>query len=148
MQPRLLLVIGALLLETGCATYSEPALQRETTAVMDESKTLTVLKEISIYGRGPEQRGFMLPMGIYILEAEDAGYWYFRSPTTVEFRIVQGMQVIAQRRLPGGVRIPKDTNAAAPPGYFDVPAGKKEIISEITAAEFVWMEGRYWKKSF
>lgn len=150
VQTRLILSTAALLVLVGCASYSVPELRRETTVVEDSGKNFTVLKEISTYDHGArtQRRGVALPVGTYTLEAEDAEYWYFRAPSPVEFRVLEGRRIADQRRIPGGIRIHKQTNAAPPAGYFDGAGGEKEIIAEFTATEFAWMEGSYWRKNF
>lgn len=133
------------LLAIGFAAHaSEPC---ETTPARDTSKTFSVLKEIASYSATRAPEGFALPVGKYTLEAQDADYWYFRAPTPIGHRVTEGRKVV-EHRVTGGIRIAKHGAGGLAGGYIQGEGSVKELITELTASEFAWMEGTFWTKNF
>lgn len=119
----------------------------ETTPAQDPRKVFSVLKEIASYTAGGQIEGMALPVGKYTLEAQDADYWYFRAPSPIGHRVTEGRKVV-ERRVAGGIRISKHSPGGLAAGYVQGEGSVKELIAELTASEFAWMEGTFWSKNF
>jgi hypothetical protein len=73
-------------------------------AAQDSSRTITIGSGMVWYNI-ERTKGIRFPPGTYVLEAQDANYWYFRSPTPLEFRVFNGDRVADERTMPGGLML-------------------------------------------
>jgi hypothetical protein len=114
----------------------------------DSSKTLTVGEEMVWDDKALASRELRFPTGNYALEAEDADYWYMRSPaplTLLEFK--KGVQT-ESRHLRGGIAIGKYTTRSVPAaGYIDGQESSRILIWKLGKG-FLSREGKDWRKSF
>ena len=95
-----------------------------------------------------ETHGLRFPAGRYALEAEDAEFWYLRSTDPLEFRVFKDGAAVDERRIPGGIMIPKQLNLQlAGAAYIDGEGTAKVMVWRL-GGEFLRQEGRYWTKSF
>lgn len=133
-----------LVLVAGC---SVGGVLRSAQPVYDGTKTFTILKEFDWYGSYPPSRGVRLRAGVYTLEAEDAEYWYFRSPVPIEVIAVERMSIARGRSVPGGIMVSKRFNVVPAAAYVDDSAEGKRMVLEF-GPDFRSMEGIYWKKDF
>ncbi|MBS0630595.1 MAG: hypothetical protein JSS11_01675 [Verrucomicrobia bacterium] len=134
---------------TGCVLPLDPAWSedRPVQIAHDSTKTVTVIEGMVFYNGLSQTRGLRFPPGTYTLEAEDAQYYYLRSPAPLEFRTFANGQSTDGRDIPGGIMIAKQFNLIPGGGYIDGDKGQKVAIWKL-GSEFLRIEGRYWTKSF
>lgn len=152
MSAKPLLLAAWLGLVTACSSTLDlvPGVSRPVQPVSDAAKAFTVLKEIDWRDGFPPTRSVLLRPGDYLLEAEDADYWYFHSPRPVE--ITEKEEMMRDRRssrygLPGGLMLAKRFNPVPGGAYLDEPSGGKRLILEF-GGDFRTMEGTHWRKEF
>jgi hypothetical protein len=114
----------------------------------DPSKTLTVMQEMVFGDKSHATREIRFPAGTYALEAEDADYWYMRSPVPLNLRgFNKGVQ-IESRNIRGGIAIGKYTTRSVPAaGYIDGQESSRILIWKL-GKDFMSREGKDWRKSF
>ena len=114
----------------------------------DPSKTLTVMQEMVFGDKSHATREIRFPAGTYALEAEDADYWYMRSPVPLNLRgFNKGVQ-IESRNIRGGIAIGKYTTRSVPAaGYIDGQESSRILIWKL-GKDFLSREGKEWRKSF
>lgn len=114
----------------------------------DPSKTLTVMQEMVFGDKSHATREIRFPAGTYALEAEDADYWYMRSPVTLNLRgFKKGVQT-ESRNIRGGIAIGKYTTRSVPAaGYIDGQESSRILIWKL-GKDFLSREGKDWRKSF
>ena len=144
------------ILAAGCAAMppvAGPAISQARTVspAADATKTLTVKDGMVFYDRPIRpSRGIRFPAGTYTLEAEDASYWYLRSPSPFEMREFTSGEVASSRMALGGIMLGKSffkTIALPAAGYLDADGGGKVALWSL-GGEFIQLEGRAWSKSF
>lgn len=139
---------------TACmSVYNTPvaAELRDVKLIADVSKTVTVQEGMVWVDKSfMETRGIRFPPGVYVLEAEDSAYWYFRSPSSLEFRIFKDGKVTDSRNIPGGIMIGKDLFRYIPAaGYVDNDEKENgKVMVWRLGGNFLALEGSAWKKSF
>jgi hypothetical protein len=113
----------------------------------DRSKTLTVVHEMVWSDKSHATREIRFPAGTYSLEAEDADYWYMRSPAPLVLReFKKGMQT-ESRNIRGGIAIGKYTTRSVPAaGYIDGQESSRILIWKL-GKDFLSREGKDWRKS-
>ena len=135
---------------SGCALQLNPVTReaRAVTPAADAAKTV-IVPEGMVWLDQPFQpaHGLRFPPGTYVLEAEDADYWYLRSPGPLEFRDFQDGRAVAARYLPGGLMLAKRFSLIPGAGYIDGEGSAKLMIWKL-GGDFLAQEGRYWKKTF
>ena len=107
----LVLIAAALMTLSGCAYLTEPPNSengRLVTPIIDSPKRIIVNQPL-VYGNQQAvlTKGIGLPVGVYLLEAEDNQYWYFRSAKPLEYRTYQKHKVTEDAYKPGGVYLSK-----------------------------------------
>jgi hypothetical protein len=114
----------------------------------DPSKTLTIVQEMVFGDKSHATREIRFPAGTYALEAEDADYWYMRSPVPLNLRgFNKGVQ-IESRNIRGGIAIGKYTTRSVPAaGYIDGQESSRILIWKL-GKDFLSREGKDWRKSF
>jgi hypothetical protein len=114
----------------------------------DHSKTLTVVQEMIWNDKSHATREIHFPAGTYALEAEDADYWYMRSPAPLNLRdFKKGVQT-ESHNIRGGIAIGKYTTRSVPAaGYIDGQESSRILIWKL-GKEFLSREGKDWRKSF
>ena len=114
----------------------------------DPSKTLTVVQEMVFGDKSHATREIRFPAGTYALEAEDADYWYMRSPVPLNLRgFNKGVQT-ESRNIRGGIAIGKYTTRSVPAaGYIDGQESSRILIWKL-GKDFMSREGKDWRKSF
>jgi len=93
-------------------------------------------------------RGVRFPGGVYVLEAEDADYWYFRAPAPIEFRILRGGQPVDGRDIPGGIMLSKSFSMVPAAGYVESVDDAHRTMAWRLGGEFMRVKGRSWKVFF
>jgi hypothetical protein len=145
------LVVASFALFTSSRAFAlNPLTQEERTVhvVSDAARTVTVPEGMVWYDDSPPTHGIRFPPGIYVLEAEDADYWFLRSPSPLEFRIFKDGKAVDGHSIPGGLMVSKHPSSLLPgAGYIDDSSSKKMMIWKL-GAEFIRLRGRYWKPSF
>jgi len=90
-------------------------------------------------------KGVRLPSGAYRLEAEDAKYFYFRAPSSPEYRVVIHGKT-DQMFIPGGIALPKSPFApGATYADFKVPGVRQ--LTRMLGTEFLLLEGQKWSRT-
>jgi hypothetical protein len=114
----------------------------------DPSKTLTIVQEMVFGDKSHATREIRFLAGTYALEAEDADYWYMRSPVPLNLRgFNKGVQ-IESRNIRGGIAIGKYTTRSVPAaGYIDGQESSRILIWKL-GKDFLSREGKDWRKSF
>ena len=114
----------------------------------DPSKTLTVVQEMVFGDKSHATREIRFPAGTYALEAEDADYWYMRSPVPLNLRgFNKGVQT-ESRNIRGGIAIGKYATRSVPAaGYIDGQESSRILIWKL-GKDFLSREGKEWRKSF
>ncbi len=147
--------LAVICLSTGCGALpplvSPVASEtRSVTTVSDSSKTLTVKGGMVFYDGLAASHGIRFPPGTYVLEAEDASYWYLRAPAPLEIRTFQSGHVTDSHTAPGGIMMGKSrVNTVILPaaGYVDGDGGSKLLVWKL-GGEFVKLRGQEWSQSF
>jgi hypothetical protein len=113
----------------------------------DPSKTLTVVHEMVWQDKSRATREIRFPAATYFLEAEDADYWYMRSPAPLILReFKKGVQT-ESRNIRGGITIGKYTTRSVPAaGYIDGQESSRILIWKL-GKDFLSREGKDWRKS-
>jgi hypothetical protein len=119
----------------------------------DATKTLTVKGDMVFYSDPSQAHGIRFPPGTYALEAEDSDYWYFRSPSPLEFRDSKNGAVTSARGVPGGIMLPRSftkslQNLVAAAGYTDGGSPTTRNMVWKLGVEFRHLEGTEWTMSF
>ena len=124
--------------------------ERAVTSAADAQKSVT-LHEPIVWLNAPADRaskGLRLPQGVYVLEAEDADYWYFSAPAPIEMRTLKDGQPVEGPDIPGGLALAKATlPTTSPAAYVNVDAAHKMLVMKL-GSEFVLMRGNQWDRSF
>jgi hypothetical protein len=114
----------------------------------DAAKTVTVIDGMVWYDTSPAAHGIRFPPGVYVLEAEDADYRYFRSPAPLEIRIFKDGKIVDGRNIPGGIMLTKHIYSLIPgAGYIDDTDSKKIMLWKL-GGNFLVLKGKNWKTSF
>jgi hypothetical protein len=135
---------------TGCGTL--PAFDPTTSvalvvrAASDSSKTVAIPNGMVWYASPAQSSGIRFPAGTYVLEAEDDDYWYFRSPTPLEFRSFVHGKPTEEHTNPGGLMLGKHALRLVPAGGY-IDGSNKSMIWKL-GGDFLAMEGKQWRKSF
>ena len=146
---RLPIAVVVALLGSSAVFALEPVTNetREIQPITDESRTLTVLNGIVFYdapglfGLQPS-RGIRFPPGVYVLEAEDKEYLYFRSSSPLEFRVFKDKKVVEDKEIPGGIMLGKSVLKLVPAGgYTDGEISTKVLVWKL-GSEFVGLKNR------
>ena len=136
---------------SGCGTLQLNPVANETRpvkAVVDAAKTVSVSQGMVWVDSSPPTHGLRFPPGTYVLEAEDADYWYLRSSAPLEFRVFKNGQMVDGRNIPGGLMIGKTWLRMVPAaGYIDGEGSTKVMIWKL-GSDFLNREGRDWKRTF
>ena len=146
----LAILCGILL--NACGTF--PALDPTThesktvSTATDPSRNVTVPEGMVWYAGPSRSTGIRFPSGLYPLEAEDADYWYFRSPEPLEFRSFENGRPTAEHSDPGGMMLGKRSLRMVPAGAYIEGEGASKIMVWKLGGDFLAMEGRQWRKSF
>jgi len=117
-------------------------------AAVDTTKTVTVVGGMVWYDGDPALHGIRFPPGVYLLEAEDADFLYFRSPKPLEFRVFKDSKMVDGREIPGGLMLSKHFMSMVPgAGYIDETGSSKMMLWKL-GANFLQLKGKNWMKSF
>ena len=111
------------------------------------SKSVTIVNGMVWYNLD-RTKGIRFPPGTYVLEAEDADYWYFRSPAPLEFRQFSGEHVTDSQSAAGGIMIARAAMNMVPAGGYVQGDGSTKVMVWKLGGDFLGMEGREWNKSF
>ena len=137
---------------TGCGTL--PPLDSTANEIRiirpasDPSRTVTVPEGMVWYATASRSSGLRFPSGTYALEAEDDDYWYFRSPSPLEFRSFANGKPNEEHTRLGGLMLGKRSLRLVPgAGYVDADGSSKAMVWKL-GGDFLAMEGRQWRKSF
>ncbi|MFY9923769.1 MAG: hypothetical protein WAK51_04745 [Opitutaceae bacterium] len=144
-----IIIVGGMLVP-GRVVALNPLVQevRPVHAVADVSKTVTVVGGMVWYDSEPATHGIRFPPGVYVLEAEDADFLYFRSPKALELRIFKDSKMVGVRNIPGGLMLSKHLISMVPgAGYVDESGSNKMMLWKL-GARFLQLKGKNWKKSF
>lgn len=121
---------------------------RATRPASDPSKTVTVSEGMVWYATPSRSSGLRFPPGTYALEAEDDDYWYFRSPSPLEFRSFSNGRPNEEHTQLGGLMLGKRSLRRIPAaGYVDADDSSKTMVWKL-GGDFLTLEGRQWRKSF
>jgi hypothetical protein len=136
----------------GCITL--PSVSSDERAVQpasDPSKVVEFINPVVWLDR-PEPfatRGVRLMPGRYELEAENEDYRYFRAPSPIEMRILDGGKIVDGRDIPGGLALAKSAfNVVPAAAYVDVGLESARMHVMKLDQVFMALEGEEWKKSF
>jgi hypothetical protein len=142
-------ILAAAAFLAGCATLPLNPMNesRAVQAATDVKKTVTVSEGMVFYDSLLATHGLRFPAGIYALEAEDADYWYLRSPVSLEFRVFKDGKVVDERTIPGGIMIAKHFSMVPGGGYIDGEGSTKIMVWKL-GSEFLSIKGNYWTKNF
>jgi hypothetical protein len=114
----------------------------------DPSKTLTVIHDMVWNDKSHAAHEITFPAGTYLLEAEDADYWYMRGPAPLGYKEFKKGAPTENRNLRGGIALGKYTTRSVPAaGYIDGQESTRIIIWKL-GKDFLGREGRDWTKSF
>jgi hypothetical protein len=114
----------------------------------DPSKTLSVTHAMTWQDKAHAAHEITFPEGTYVLEGEDADYWYMRSPVALPYKeFKKGVQV-ESRSLRGGLAVGKYTTRSVPAaGYIDGQESTRILIWKL-GKDFLAREGKDWHKSY
>jgi hypothetical protein len=114
----------------------------------DPTKTLTVVHEMIFDDKSHATREIRFPAGTYTLEAEDADYWYMRSPAALTLRDLKKSVLTESHNIRGGIAIGKYTMRSVPAaGYIDGQESTRILIWKL-GKDFLSREGKDFRKSF
>jgi hypothetical protein len=124
---------------------NEPRVVRPVT---DSVKTVTVRDGMDWYASFLKSSGIRFPAGTYTLEAEDDDYWYFRSPSPLEFRTFDHGNPTADHTNTGGLMLGKRVVRLVPAGGYIYGDSTNKILVWKLGGDFLKMEGKEWRKSY
>jgi hypothetical protein len=142
-------VVLALLVNCGALPPFNPVTDepRVVQSAHDSSKSVAIVNGMIWYNLD-RTKGIRFPPGTYVLEAEDADYWYFKSPAPLEFREFSGGSVTDSHSEAGGIMIAKATMSVVPAGGYVQSDGSSTVMVWKLGRDFLGMEGREWTRSF
>jgi hypothetical protein len=108
--PCIFLACICLCLQAGCAALLVNCSQsREKMQIRPATNPYLTLHvgEHASFETGDFSYGVLLPPGVYLLEAEDDDFWYFRAPNPLAIRHFRNCEVSSERKDFGGVMISK-----------------------------------------
>lgn len=149
MKRIILLFFITLVLLTGCGAVQLNSITREARTaqnVTDATKFVTVPEGMVWYDSPQRAHALRFPPGHYTLEAEDADYWYLRSPAPLEFRDFAGGQTTDTRNVPGGLMLAKRFSMLPGAGYIK-ENGQRIMVWKL-GGDFLQLEGKAWKRNF
>jgi hypothetical protein len=144
----LLLMLGIGLVSAATSAAFDPT-WNESRSVQGkaEAEKLVTVPEGMVFNNGslvaPPTQGVRFPPGIYHLEAEDADYWYLRSPAPLEFRSFQDGNWGPTRNVAGGIMVAKSYNLI-PAGAFVEVSGTEKLAVWKLGQEFLRLKGKSW----
>ncbi len=148
---QMIMGVSAALCLAACGGLELNPLINETRSVHlehDSTKTLSVVQEMVFDDKSHATREIRFPAGMYALEAEDADYWYMRSPAPLNLRDFKKGVLIESHSIRGGIAIGKYTTRSVPAaGYIDGEESSRILIWKL-GKEFLSREGKDWRKSF
>ena len=116
--------------------------------VSNPDKTVSIPEGMVFYDSRPPTQGIRFPEGIYVLEAEDEDYFYFRSPKPLEFKSFQGKRIVNEEEKNGGLTISKKLFKMMPAGgYVNAEEGNKRLVWKL-GSEFLSREGKSWERNY
>jgi len=131
----------------GCSAVLGPIVsESRSIARVAGVRTITVGRGLSFDSRAGGTRSIAFPPGTYVLEAEDAAYWYFRAPAPLQFSELSTENWMPRAQL-GGLMVAKSANPFPGGGYIDGSSSTKILVWKL-GAEFTALEGRAWKRNF
>jgi hypothetical protein len=150
LGPPFAILFGMLLTACGTLPPLDPAVHelKAVSSASDPSKNVTVPEGMVWYAGPSRSTGIRLPPGSYTLEAEDADYWYFRSPAPLEFRSFENGRSTEEHSNPGGLMLGKRPLRVVPAAAYIEGEGASKIMVWKLGGDFLAMEGRQWRKSF
>lgn len=134
----------------GCGTLQLSPVTAEPRVIQpvtDTSKTVIVSEGMIWVDASPPTRGLRFPSGRYVLEGEDADYWYFRAPAPLQFSTFANEQTTDSRDIPGGLMLAKHSNPVPGAGYVEGGNKAKLMVWKLGNA-FLRMEGKLWRRDF
>ena len=146
-----MLLAASIACVSGCAGIQPSPLVNERRNVhleQDKSKTIVVLHEMVWYDASPPAHALRLPVGIYVLEAQDDEYWYMRSGAPLGLEAFRKGGRLDDRGIAGGIMIGKYSFRAVPAGGYIDGDGSAKILVWKLGSDFMSREGTDWKKSF
>ena len=140
----------ALLFLAGCGALPLNPVTNESRpvqAITDATKTITVPEGIVWYNGPRKTRGIRFPTGRYPLEAQDADYWYFRSPAPLELRTFGETNTAGTQGIAGGLMVARHFSIVPGAGYAEGEGSTKVVLWKL-GQDFLALEGKYWIKSY
>lgn len=115
---------------------------------IDQNKQVVFNLPMVWYDSMRKSRGILFPDGIYVLEAEDEEYYYFKAPKELEYRIFEREATANARFMPGGLYLSKNVFNMVPAGAYLSVSEEMKTLTWKLGSDFLSMEGREWEKKF
>ena len=151
MRRLTMLLAASIACVSGCAGLQPSPLVNERRSVhmeQDKSKTIIVVHEMVFFDASPPAHALRLPVGTYVLEAQDDEYWYMRSALRSRLEAFRNGGRVDDRSIAGGIMVGKYSFRAVPAaGYIDGDGSSKILVWKL-GGDFMSREGKDWKKSF
>ncbi|MFA5256777.1 MAG: hypothetical protein WC360_01390 [Opitutales bacterium] len=140
------------LIISGCSSVPDQSLINEKRPVtLAESSDLYAVVKLPITYNDDSfdpLRGVLLHPGKYILEAEDAGHWFFRSPVPLNLLMYDFGRIVDGTSIYGGLMISKDAASPRPYcAYVDGDNAAEKVVIWELGKEFAKDRGLKWKLS-
>ena len=96
----------------------------------------------------PNSKALCLPKGTYKHVATDDTYYYFKSPSYLQY-VTLNPSGHDKSNISGGVSIPKQKFIVQPAAaYMDSNSDEKLVIFNMLGGEFTVREGEEWKRDY
>lgn len=140
----------ALLSIAGCSTSNDPSFieeRRSVSAIISQELYVVVKQPINDTDEVFDPSiGIIFPIGRYVLEAEDAQYWYFRAPKPLKMAVYEFGKTVNGVSIYGGLAISKagDNTEPKPLTYVDDKTRTSKVIVWKNSPVFPTLRGTKW----
>jgi hypothetical protein len=121
---------------------------RSVKSVINQEKRVEFKEPMVWYDSIKQTRGVLFPEGIYILEAEDDTYYYFKAPKELDYRSFEKGKTSDVKLIPGGLFLSKGSFNMVPAGAYSSLSNENKTLTWKLGSDFMDMEGKKWKKLY
>jgi hypothetical protein len=145
--PALALLLAACLLGSACFHFNPvTSLTRPVFPVGELRSSLTVLKTHQFFDSKSKVYSVTIVSGVYVLDAQDEDYWYFRSPVAMQ-RAIHADGGASPDFFPGGIALGKKKDMIFPAAIYKSDGSMDRLVIWRFGGEFMKEEGLLWKRN-
>jgi hypothetical protein len=122
------------------------SLSRAVYPVGELQSSITVVKAHRFFDSKSKVYSVTIVPGVYVLDAQDGDYWYYRAPVALQRAIYESDNSARPDFFPGGIAIGKRKNMIFPAAVYKSDGSLDRIILWRFGSEFHKVEGTVWKR--